>query len=53
MGMPNQAWLCLDLLAMLSQLYDGGHGPAARQILDLPMVQCPEVLVLAVAAALR
>ena len=50
---PNEAWLCLDLLMLLSQLYDNGHAPAVHQILEAPQAQYPEVLVLATAAALR
>ena len=52
-GTPNQAWLSLDLLLLFSQLYDNGHAPAVHQILQLPRAQCPEVLVLATASALR
>ncbi|KAK9916879.1 hypothetical protein WJX75_008268 [Coccomyxa subellipsoidea] len=51
MGTPNQAWLALDLLSTLSFLYEAGHGAAVRQILELPLAQCPEVLVLSFASA--
>ena len=50
---PNEAWLCLDLLMLLSQLYDNGHAPAVHQILEAPQAHYPEVLVLATATALR
>ncbi len=50
---PNEAWLCLDLLMLLSQLYDNGHAPVVHQILEAPQAQYPEVLVLATATALR
>lgn len=53
MGTPNQAWLALDLLSTLSFLYEAGHGAAVRQILELPLAQCPEVLVLSFASARR
>ena len=49
---PNEVWLCLDLLMLLSQLYDNGHAPAVHQILEAPQTQYPEVLVLATATAL-
>ena len=52
-GTPNQAWLSLDLLLLLSQLYDNGHAPAVHQILEIPKGQCPELLVLSSASALR
>ena len=50
---PNEAWLSLDLLMLLSQLYDNGHAPAVHQILEAPQAQYPDVLVLATATALR
>lgn len=48
-GTPNQAWCCLDLADCLARLADSGHGPAVRQILELPLKQCPEVLLLCMA----
>jgi CCR4-NOT transcription complex subunit 1 len=42
-GTPNQAWLCRDLLVVLSQLTDAGHFPAVRLILEMPAKTCPEV----------
>jgi CCR4-NOT transcription complex subunit 1 len=50
-GTPNRAWLCLDLLECLARLADSGAAPAVRQILELPLKQCPEVLLLGMAAA--
>lgn len=50
-GTPNQAWLCLDLADTLARLSDSGHAPAVRSILELPLKQCPEVLLLCMAAA--
>lgn len=52
-GTPNEAWLSLDLLLLLSQLYENGHAPAVHQILEVPKTQCPELLVLSTASALR
>ena len=52
-GTLNQAWLSLDLLLLFSQLYDNGHAPAVHQILEVPKAQCPELLVLSLASALR
>ena len=49
-GTPNQAWLCLDLYDTLAALADGGHAPAVRHILEVPLKACPEVLVLGMAA---
>ncbi|KAL4458253.1 hypothetical protein ABPG75_013118 [Micractinium tetrahymenae] len=48
-GTPNQAWLCLDLYDALARLADSGHAPAVRQVLELPLKQCPEVLLLGMA----
>ncbi len=53
LGTPNQAWLALDLLSTLLFLYEAGHGAAVRELLELPLAQCPEVLVLGFAAARR
>lgn len=50
LGTPNQAWLCLDLFDSLARLADSGHAPAVRQVLELPLKQCPEVLLLGMAA---
>ena len=49
-GTPNQAWLCLDLADCLARLGDSGHAPAVRQLLEAPLKQCPEVLLLAMAS---
>jgi CCR4-NOT transcription complex subunit 1 len=50
-GTPNQAWCCLELADTLARLADSGHAAAVRQILELPLKQCPEVLLLSMAAA--
>ena len=42
-GLPNQAWLCLDLLDTLSRLAEAGHHQTVQQILDQPIKHCPEV----------
>lgn len=49
-GTPNQAWMCLNLYDTLARLADSGHAPAVRQVLELPLKQCPEVLLLGMAA---
>ncbi len=48
-GTPNQAWCCLDLTDCLARLADSGHAQPVRQILELPLKQCPEVLLLSMA----
>lgn len=45
-GTSNQAWLCLDLLDALARLAELGHQTAVRSILEVPLKQCPEVLLL-------
>lgn len=49
-GTPNQAWSCLDLHDTLARLADSGHAATVRQLLELPLQQCPEVLLLGMAA---
>ena len=49
-GTSNQAWLCLDLLEMLARLAELGHHAAVRSIVELPLKQCPEVLLLGMAS---
>ena len=49
-GTPNQAWCCLDLADTLARLADGGHAAAVRALLEQPLKQCPEVLLLAMAS---
>ncbi|XP_074578118.1 uncharacterized protein LOC141834681 isoform X2 [Curcuma longa] len=45
----NQAWFCLDLLEILCQLAESGHASLVRVILDYPLSQYPEVLLIGVA----
>ncbi|KAK4801597.1 hypothetical protein SAY86_022084 [Trapa natans] len=45
----NHAWLCLDLLDVLSQLAERGHANSVRTILEYPLKYCPEVLLLGIA----
>jgi hypothetical protein len=42
-GLPNQAWLCLDLYDVLSRMTEAGHHSAVHQLLDSPIKNCPEV----------
>ena len=49
-GTPNQAWLCLDLLEVLGRLAELGHHTSVHAILEPPMKQCPEVLLLGMAS---
>lgn len=49
-GTPNQAWLCLDLIEVLCRLAELGHGQAVQQILQQPLQECPELLVLGIAS---
>lgn len=44
----NQAWSCLDLLEVLCELAERGHGSTVRMILEQPLSQCPEVLLAAI-----
>ncbi|MQM09385.1 hypothetical protein Taro_042254 [Colocasia esculenta] len=48
-GHGNQAWYCLDLLDVLSQLSERGHASAVQTLLDGPLKQLPELLLLGVA----
>lgn len=48
-GTPNGAWLSLDLLEGLCQLAGAGHADGVRRILEAPMGQCPELLLLGLA----
>ena len=49
-GTPNQAWLCLDLIEILCRLAESGHGQAVQQILQQPLQDCPELLLLGIAS---
>ncbi|CAA7410810.1 unnamed protein product [Spirodela intermedia] len=48
-GHGNQAWYCLDLLDLLSQLAERGHAISVRALLEYPLQQLPEILLLGVA----
>lgn len=48
-GTLNQCWLSLDLLQTLMLLSESGHMGAVRTILEYPVKQCPEVLILGLA----
>ncbi|XP_078446307.1 transcription regulator isoform X2 [Wolffia australiana] len=45
-GNGNQAWYCLDLLSLLSQLAERGHANSVRAMLESPLQQLPDVLLL-------
>ncbi|KAL3516917.1 hypothetical protein ACH5RR_023819, partial [Cinchona calisaya] len=49
LGNANHAWLCLDLLEVLCQLAERGHASTVRSILEYPLKQCPEILLLGMA----
>ncbi|KAK1304862.1 hypothetical protein QJS10_CPB11g00341 [Acorus calamus] len=48
-GNVNQAWSCLDLLEMLCQLAERGHASPVRMMLENPLRQCPETLLVGIA----
>ncbi|CAL5366920.1 unnamed protein product [Camellia sinensis] len=48
-GLANHAWLSLDLLEVLCQLAERGQAKYVRQILEFPLKQCPELLLLGIA----
>ncbi|XP_043707891.1 CCR4-NOT transcription complex subunit 1-like isoform X2 [Telopea speciosissima] len=48
-GNASQAWLCLDLLEVLCHLAERGHAGSVRTILEYPLKNCPEVLLLGMA----
>ncbi|XP_059666940.1 uncharacterized protein LOC132312554 isoform X2 [Cornus florida] len=45
----NHAWLSLDLLEVLCLLAERGHAGSVRQILEFPIKNCSEVLLLGIA----
>ena len=49
-GTPNHAWRSVDLLHVLCVLSEAGHLVPARQMLEIPVQQCPELLLLTVAS---
>lgn len=48
-GHANHAWMCLDLLDVLCQLAERGHGSFVLSMLEYPLKHCPEVLLLGMA----
>ncbi|XP_058085160.1 uncharacterized protein LOC131232729 isoform X2 [Magnolia sinica] len=48
-GNSNQAWACLDLLEVLCQLAERGHTTSVRTILEHPLKQCPDLLIMGMA----
>ncbi|XP_058205092.1 uncharacterized protein LOC131319013 isoform X2 [Rhododendron vialii] len=48
-GLTNHAWISLDLLEVLCRLAERGHAKSVRQILESPLKQCPELLLLGIA----
>ena len=48
-GVGNQAWSCLDLLDILSQLAERGHASSVRLMLERPLNQCPDILLVGIA----
>ncbi|KAL5571856.1 hypothetical protein UlMin_021453 [Ulmus minor] len=48
-GHANHAWLCLDLIDVLCKLAETGEGSSVRSMLEYPLQQCPEVLLLGMA----
>jgi CCR4-NOT transcription complex subunit 1 len=46
---PNDAWLSLDLLEVLCGLAELGHLSSVRSILEIPLQQCPELLIFGLA----
>lgn len=48
-GTPNSAWLSLDLLQCLALLAEADHLSEMRGVLDVPLKQCPELLLLGMA----
>lgn len=49
LGHANHAWLCLDLLNVLCQLAERGHGSSVQSMLEYPLKHCPEILLLGLA----
>ncbi|KAL0547689.1 hypothetical protein IC582_012113 [Cucumis melo] len=45
----NQAWMCLDLLAILCELAERGHARSVQSILEFPLKHWPELLLLGMA----
>ncbi|KAJ4827650.1 hypothetical protein Tsubulata_008272 [Turnera subulata] len=45
-GHANHAWLCLDLLDVLCHLAERGHASSVRLMLEYPLQNCPDILLL-------
>ncbi|KAJ4956450.1 hypothetical protein NE237_013233 [Protea cynaroides] len=48
-GSAKQVWLCLDLLEVLCNLAERGHAGSVKKILEYPLKNCPEILLLGMA----
>ncbi|XP_058008298.1 uncharacterized protein LOC110666945 isoform X2 [Hevea brasiliensis] len=46
LGHANHAWLCLDLLDVLCQIAEMGHSSSIQSMLEYPLKNCPEILLL-------
>jgi CCR4-NOT transcription complex subunit 1 len=46
---PNHAWLSLDLLEVLCGLAELGYLSSVRSLLEVPLQQCPELLIFGLA----
>ncbi|BBN05282.1 CCR4-NOT transcription complex subunit 1 [Marchantia polymorpha subsp. ruderalis] len=46
---PNHAWLSLDLLEVLCRLGEAGQYSSVRSLLEFPLKNCPELLLLGMA----
>ncbi|XP_038898360.1 CCR4-NOT transcription complex subunit 1 [Benincasa hispida] len=51
LGHTNQAWMCLDLLDILCELAERGHARSVQSILEFPLKNWPELLLLGMAHA--
>jgi CCR4-NOT transcription complex subunit 1 len=49
-GTANGCWLCLSLYSVLATLADSGHSSAVRDIMEVPLKTCPEIMLLGVAS---
>jgi hypothetical protein len=50
LGGANQAWASIDLLSVLCKLEQGAPQQLVRQMVDVPLKLCPEVLLVAMAS---
>ncbi|XP_022979316.1 CCR4-NOT transcription complex subunit 1-like [Cucurbita maxima] len=49
LGHTNEAWICLDLLDILCELAERGHARSVQSMLEFPLKNCPELLLLGMA----